>query len=601
MNALNKKWIWIAGVAVLMLTTFWMGRASKSPDPAEGPTGENEEVAIRETSYYCPMHPGQTSTNPDATCPICGMDLVAGDPDDDDDSDLPVLRLSERAVALMNIQVAPVERRTVEMPIHFLGRLEPDETLLREVVLRSAGYVEKLYANHLWQPVSEDEPLAEIYSPDVQAAARELLVAGRSGRVERGDRTALASAENKLRRMGVSPGQIEEILETGEVPKTYQVRSPKAGHVMRLAGSEGIWLAEGDSLLQIMDPEELWVQLEVYERDLPWLRPGLPVELSVEAFPGEIFEGEISFIDPHLNPRSRTARARVEVPNPDHRLKPEMFARGTVQVEIGSAAGPPLVIPVSAPLITGREAIVYVKEPDAERPTFEGLRILLGPRAGDYYVIEEGLEEGELVVVNGAFKIDSELQIRGRPSMMTPEREPPQEEVVDYKEPLEQSDFAAEVPASFGQELQPLMAGYLEMTTALADDDVDGAFAGLKTLHDELLEIGQHRLESAAHAAWMERYDRLHQLTHEATEAEDVEGLRDHLQELTREMEIIVIDFGAGQFPVLYRMYCPMAFDDQGATWLQDHDAVENPYFGEMMFRCGESLTTLGPDDAETR
>lgn len=623
MKSSKSKIIRAAVITVVILATFAVGRWTVGPGAHEtagtAAADHQHDDDGGETTYYCPMHPGQTSTDPDATCPICGMDLVAGDPDEDEedeDRDLPVLRLNERAMALMNVEVAPVERRTVEAPLHFLGRLEADETRLRDVVVRSSSYVEKLYANYQWQMVAEGEPLAEIDSPEVRAAARELLVNQR--RVGPDNEGVLEGAKGRLRRLGVSADQIEEILETGEVPATYQIRSPIGGHIMNLSGREGHWLGDGDRLVQIMNPSRLWVQLEVYERDLAWLRPGLPVTLTVEAYPGETFEGELTFIDPHFDGRTRTARARVEVPNPEHRLKPAMFVRGTLRLEIGEQpprlleppwgiagvdepdgaepAGPPLVIPASAPLITGREAVVYVRDPEADRPTFEGRRIVLGTRAGDYYLVREGLEEGELVVTRGAFKIDSELQIRGRPSMMAPAREPEveeSEEVPDYREPPEIAAFADDVPASFGEELRPLLQGYLDWATGLADDDFEAAREGILALHDTLLEIGQHRLEGDAHVAWMEHYENLHVLTHRIGEAEELEGMRAHLQETTREIEEIVVSFGAGQLPTLYRMYCPMAHDDEGATWLQDHDTVDNAYFGASMLRCGEVLGEL--------
>ncbi len=613
MNARKTNVTWILFATGAVLVAFAVGRWTSGDGEAAHRT-EPEEPA-RETVYYCPMHPEQTSTNPDATCPICGMDLVAGDPDDEDDRDLPRLRLSERSMALMNVEVSPVERRTIEAPLHFLGRLEADETRLRDVVARSSGYVEQLYANYQWQMVAEGEPLAEIYSPEVRAAARELLV-NQSG-VLAGNQGALEGAKGRLTRLGVSADQIAEILETGEAPRTFQIRSPITGHIMNLSGREGHWLDEGDRLVQIMNPSGLWLQLDVYERDLAWLRRGLPVAFTVEAFPGEAFAGEVSFIDPHLDPRSRTVRVRVDVPNPELRLKPGMFARGSILMRIGEprpdlleapppiddiagirdeAAEPPLLIPASAPLITGRRAIVYVKDPDAERPTFEGRRIVLGSRAGDYYLVREGLDEGELVVTRGAFKIDSELQIRGRPSMMSArwEEEPdPAPEPEDYRDPPEPADFAAEVPESFGQELRPLVRGYLDLATALAADDFEGARDGVGTLHEALLEIGQHRLDGDAHMAWMERYEAVHVLSHRMEHADAIEGIRAHLQELTREIEHIAVSFGVGQLPTLYRVYCPMAHDDEGATWLQDHDTVDNAYFGASMLRCGEVLGEL--------
>jgi membrane fusion protein, copper/silver efflux system len=182
----------------------------------------------------------------------------------------------------------------------------------------------------------------------------------------------------------------------------------------------------GTPIYRVSDLSRVWLQLEAYETDLRWLAPGQTVSLTTRSLPGEGFEGVVGFIDPLIDPRRRTARVRVEVANPEGRLKPGMFVRGRVGGRMGDHAGhaddhrPPLLVPASAPLITGRRAVVYVQVGDAGQPEFEPRDVLLGPRAGDWYVVEEGLAEGERVVARGAFKIDAELQIRGLPSMMQP-------------------------------------------------------------------------------------------------------------------------------------------------------------------------------------
>jgi Cu(I)/Ag(I) efflux system membrane fusion protein len=217
------------------------------------------------------------------------------------------------------------------------------------------------------------------------------------------------------------------------------------------------------------DLSQVWVKLDAYESDIDWIRYGQDVEFTAEAYPGETFKGKIAFIDPVLDPMTRTVKLRVNVANPDGRLKPEMFVRAIVRSKVAGAgmvmdedmAGKwicpmhpsvvktapgkcdvcgmdlvtteslgyvvakepnkaPLVIPASAPLITGTRAVVYVRLEGKEKPTFEGREIVLGPRAGGYYLVKEGLSEGEQVVTNGNFKIDSALQIQAKPSMMSP-------------------------------------------------------------------------------------------------------------------------------------------------------------------------------------
>ncbi len=231
----------------------------------------------------------------------------------------------------------------------------------------------------------------------------------------------LAAAREKLRLWGLSKAQIENVEKSGKTRDHMTIHSPESGIVIRKHLNQGAYVKTGSRIYTVADLSRVWVQLDAYESDLKWLRHGQEVSFETEAYAGEVFRGSITFIAPVLDLRTRTAKIRVITENKDGKLKPGMFVRAVVRpVVAASEAQAPLVIPASAPLITGKRAVVYVKVPDAKRPTFEGREVVLGPRAGDYYIVRKGLRAGELVVARGAFKIDSSLQIEAKPSMMSP-------------------------------------------------------------------------------------------------------------------------------------------------------------------------------------
>jgi Cu(I)/Ag(I) efflux system membrane fusion protein len=274
-----------------------------------------------------------------------------------------------------------------------------------------------------------------LYSPEFLAAQQELIQSlktfqnlERSGMpsVRETTRQMVDAVREKLRLWGLTKKQIANI-EKREKPSDHMIiYSPIGGVVINKNVLEGMYLKTGDRIYTIADLSQVWVKLDAYESDLFWIRNGQEVEFEIEAYPGEIFKGKIGFIDPFLDTKTRTVKVRVNVPNSEGKLKPGMFVRAVVypvvaDVREGESL---LLIPVSAPLITGKRTVVYIKVP-GNKGTYQGREILLGPRAGDYYLVREGLIEGELVVVNGNFKIDSAIQILAKPNMMSPEESGP--------------------------------------------------------------------------------------------------------------------------------------------------------------------------------
>jgi Cu(I)/Ag(I) efflux system membrane fusion protein len=423
------------------------------------------------------MHPQIRMSGP-GQCPICGMDLIPADTGDEEAVGERELKLSPAAVKLAEIQTSPVERKYVSVEIRMVGKVDYDETRLAYITAWVPGRLDRLYVDYTGISVRKGDHLVYLYSPELLTAQEELLQAVRAvSELSRSERAilrgtaleTLKASREKLRLWGLTGKQIAEIEKKGKASDYITIYAPTGGVVIHKNVEEGMYVKTGTRLYTIADLSHLWIKLDAYESDLMWLRYGQEVYIETEAYP--VFKGTIAFIDPVLNTKTRTVKVRVNVPNIDGRLKPEMFVRTTIRARVAESgkvmdaalagkwicpmhpgvikdsagscdicgmplartetlgyapvdseaeALAPLVIPASAPLITGKRAIVYVAHPQKEG-IFEGREILLGPRAGDYYLVNEGLEPGERVVVNGNFKIDSALQILAKPSMMNPE------------------------------------------------------------------------------------------------------------------------------------------------------------------------------------
>lgn len=472
----GKLWlgqaIALLGVGVLVgmsLGGHSMPSDTTSSDPHAGHDTNAEEAP---TIWTCSMHPQIRRDGP-GKCPICAMDLV---PVKKSAGGVRTVSISPDVKKLMNVQTVPVQRRYVTADVRMVGKIEYDETRLAHVTAWVSGRLDRLYVDYTGVDVKKGDHMVYIYSEELYTAQEELIAALESKVEGTSSRfieplNLVETSREKLRLLGLTPEQIQEIEQRRKASDHVTIYSPVGGIVIDKLKQEGDRVRTGDRIYTVADLQQLWVMLDAYESDLAWLRYGQEVEFTTEAYPGEVFKGRVSFIDPVLNEETRTVKVRVNVSNEDGRLKPEMFVRAVVRSNIASGgrvldaslagkwispmhpeivkdepgncdvcgmplvraetlgyvtaeptdAAKPLVIPVSAALITGTRAIVYVQVPTAEEPTYEGREIVLGSRAGNYYIVRSGLNEGELVVTNGNFKLDSALQISAKPSMMTPE------------------------------------------------------------------------------------------------------------------------------------------------------------------------------------
>jgi Cu(I)/Ag(I) efflux system membrane fusion protein len=246
---------------------------------------------------------------------------------------------------------------------------------------------------------------------------------------------------------------------------------------------------------------------------------------------------------------------------------------------VGTPNEAPLVIPASAPLITGARAVVYVRLPDKEKPTFEGRQVTLGPRAGEHYLVKEGLAEGELVVTKGNFKIDSALQIQAKPSMMSAESGPEYEII--------------KVTDEFRGQIRAVVEKYLSLHEALAGDNLGLTVTAAKSAIEALSKVDMSLLSGEPHNVWMARSAKMSKALDAIQKAADIDAARKAFATLSNELIAVVVQFGIPETQQLYRIHCPMAFNKKGADWLQADKEIRNPYFGASMLKCGEIVRTI--------
>ncbi len=368
--------------------------------------------------YTCPMHPYYTSNRP-GECPICGMTLVPVEKGAGGHASkvkgFAALKFDPRQQQLIGVTTAPVERKVVSRTTRAVGNVVPDERRVFIVHSKVSGWVDRLYVDATGQAVAAGQPLLSIYSPEVYATQEEYLsaranaqelAASPSAEVARGAEALRAAAARRLAYWDISPGEIERLAAGGEPRKTLNVRSEYSGYVLNKHVEAGMYVQPGMPLYTIADLSWVWVEADIYEYELPFVKVGQKVRITLPYYPGETLEGTVKFVYPFLDPRTRTAKVRLEVPNPGLKLKPDMFADVAVEENLGER----LVVPASAVLDSGEQQIVFVALGEGR---FEPREVTVAARLDDYYVIAAGLREGEVVVTSGNFLLDSESRIKG--------------------------------------------------------------------------------------------------------------------------------------------------------------------------------------------
>lgn len=581
-------------VLIVFITGLFLGWLFFHPTKAEraaevqieGQEG-HDHASEDPTTWTCSMHP-QIKQDKPGQCPICAMDLIplitARSGEEDFDPDEIVLTAS--AAKLAEIQTMVVAKGIPQKSIYLQGKVAADERNIAELTARFGGRIEKLFVNFTGQHVQKGEKLATLYSPDLVTAQKELIEAI-SYKASRP--SFYSAARAKLKLWDLTDSQIEAIEQEGEPQLYFDVLSPISGTVMKRHIAHGDYVKEGSPLFQVTDLSRVWVMFDAYESDLPWIKNGDHVELSIPSLPGSTFDGRVSNIDPFINPGTRVAKVRIELPNKGMQLKPEMFANGVLHSKIAESSDQ-LLIPKSSILWTGKRAVVYLSVPERESPSFLYREITLGPEAGNFYVVAGGLMEGERIAVNGVFKIDAAAQLEGKPSMMNPgggKASPGHDHGA-----MASNDKAPELSAEIKKQFQQVYDDYIQMKEAFVASDAEVVREAARKVKSSLKEVDMGLLEGDAHVAWMEYLDKLESEIESISTTTDISGQRLSFASFNDAFYLSLKAFGLHHGTVYYQ-YCPMANGDKGAFWLSEIEEINNPYFGDEMLRCGETRETL--------
>ncbi|MEX0724533.1 MAG: efflux RND transporter periplasmic adaptor subunit [Gracilimonas sp.] len=510
--------------------------------------------------YTCSMHPQVRESEP-GDCPICGMELIPANELDEEGGSAQnpnAVRISQAAMALADVQTSEVREEVPVQKVRLSGKVAVNQSLVSNVTAHFPGRVRELYVDYTGDYVRKGQRLASIYSPELITAQRELL---ETARFKEQNPRLYESARRKLMLWEFPEETIDEIVESGNVMEELDFFSPVSGYVSEVSISREDHIMEGSVMYRIAELSSVWVEFEAYESAVSGLSKGDDVEFSVSSLGSESFTGEVNFIEPFLNDASRTVKVRVNTENPNNRMKPGMFAEG--EISSRSSQEEKLLVPRSAVMWTGKRSIVFVDVSQDKSPAFEGREVTLGMRAGDDYVIESGLEAGERVVSNGTFKIDAAAQLSDKLSMMN--REPGtgangaghdhgngEVETEDYSgHQQEDSEVMME------DDLDVLVPEYLKILEALTNDDFEAAQGYMDIFTEE--------------------------------DFSDIEELRAEFNVIS-EMLIDRIE-SEGYEGELFKQYCPMY--DGGSNWISDSEEIENPFYGDEMHNCGETVEEL--------
>jgi len=582
-----KKYITYIGILTIGVALGWILFGNSLTKETENI--QNEALKTNQ-KWTCSMHPQIVKSEP-GDCPICGMDLIPAE-SSSDGLLADQFKLSENAMALANIQTSIVGNSSQkETIIKLTGTIVENEKSNAVQVTYFSGRIEKLNVSFTGEKIKKGQLLATMYSPELYAAQQELITAAN---LKSSQPSLYKAVKNKLKIWKLNEKQINQIETSGKVIENFPIYATISGTVTEKLVAQGAYIKKGQALLKIAKLNTVWGHFDVYENQIDTFKKGQAIVVKTNAYANEEFRGNVDFIDPVLNTKTRTTTLRVVLNNKNHRLKPGMFIEGAIENKIVNTNNS-IRIPASAVLWTGKRSVVYLKA-DTSKPVFEMREIILGKKLGDNYQVLEGLNNDDEIVTNGVFTIDAAAQLQGKKSMMNKKAGKviiPQQENLgmemaktngkDHSKKVER----IKVSKIFQNQVEVLFNSYIILKDKLAKEDVNNAIKASKEMLENLSKINLKLLTNTkTRMLWMTLEKEIKKSSKYISKTADIKEQRDHFKNLSLHLIKTVKMFGVSK--KIYVVFCPMANNNKGAFWLSKEEKIINPYFGKSMLSCGE-------------
>lgn len=572
--------LWLAGGLLLGWLIF-----------AESPSASTETADAHahgaETAFTCSMHP-QIRQNGPGKCPLCGMDLTPVSGDEAGNFEIDAVSLSEDAMALAGIQTQKLTVTSPVISVKVNGTITEDESRQTVITARFAGRIEKLHINISGQTIEAGQLLAEVYSPELIAAQRELIEMLTQ---REANKSLYMAARRKLESWNIPDNQITKIEKSGRPLEYFPVLAPSGGTVTELLVRAGENLETGMMLMKIADLKTVWAQFDIFEQDIPLVAKGDSVLFYSSSFPGKTTRGRIDFVEPSVNEATRTLKARTTV-QAGNMWKPGMIVQGTIFSSLRKG----IEIPASALLWAGTSSYVWIKRPDTDPPVFEIREVRTGLRTEIGWIVERGLTGNEEIAVQGVFRLDAAAQLSGKVSMLNRPVSP----VVPENPGTEKSLMDAILGGNHNLEkvrnlsdiernaLSGFLSNYVAMVGALVENDPK---TSMKKARDaaKMVESFPFEQEYAK-----EERTHIHGALLTLSKTPDLLQQRKNLNLLSIAVYDLLKKSGYHD-QNLFLQYCPMARNNVGGFWISRSEEIQNPYFGAEMLSCGETILRFNP------